>query len=135
MKVSGTVYVLLGPDQSGLGRTNPDQSETSPDESATGPLLEAKEETIAGLRDQVSYLREQLGQEREANRENRRIIAGLVQRIPELEAAPETRDGHETASENPEDPSPRPATAGAQEGAQEPKETARRPWWVRWFGG
>ena len=24
-------------------------------------------------------------------------------------------------------------TVGAQEGAQEPEETARKPWWVRWW--
>jgi hypothetical protein len=99
MKVSGTVYVLLDPDQAGLFGTSPDQSANSPDESATAPLVEAKEETIAELRDQVAYLLEQLGQEREANRENRRIIAGLVQRIPELEAAPETRDAPERDAE------------------------------------
>jgi hypothetical protein len=36
-----------------------------------------------------------------ANRENRRIIAGLVQRVPELEAAPEPRELPQTASEEP----------------------------------
>ncbi len=134
MKVSGTVYVLLDPDQAGLSGTSPDKSETSPDESATAPLVEAKEETIAELRDQVAYLREQLGQEREANRENRRIIAGLVQRIPELEAAPETRDAPERDAETVgrED---RPECMETQEGAREPEETARRPWWFRWLGG
>jgi len=52
------------------------------------------------LRDQVSYLRDQLDQEREANRENRRLLAAALERIPELEAAGEKRDGSVTASES-----------------------------------
>src|SRR5215210_5876064 len=40
------------------------------------------------LEGENEYLRRQLDEEREANRENRRIIAGLVQRVPELEPAP-----------------------------------------------
>ena len=43
-------------------------------------LISAKDETIR-------VLSEQLEAEREANRENRRIIAGLVQRVSELEAS------------------------------------------------
>jgi hypothetical protein len=45
-------------------------------------LISAKDETIATLR-------EQLEAEREANRENRRIIAALTSRIPEIEAPQE----------------------------------------------
>ncbi len=135
MKVSGTVYVLLDTDQAGLSGTRLDQSETSPDEDGTGPLIEAKEETIAELRDQVAYLREQLGQEREANRENRRIIAGLVQRVPELEAPSSRRNDHETPPDPSEGAEPPPDTVEPQTGVQEPEATARRPWWVRIFGG
>jgi hypothetical protein len=51
-----------------------------------GSLIEAKDETI-------SMLREQLEAERDANRENRRIIAGLLNRIPELEPG-ERREDH-----------------------------------------
>ncbi|MBV9455305.1 MAG: hypothetical protein JOZ19_14520 [Rubrobacter sp.] len=53
------------------------------------------------LRDQVEYLREQLAEEREANRENRRIIAGLVQRVPELEANTEFPEVPETDTKEP----------------------------------
>jgi uncharacterized protein YecE (DUF72 family) len=89
----------------------------------------------------IAVLLEQLAAEREANRENRRIIAGLVQRIPELEAAPEPRDEPETSRQ---DAGEGRAEAGeTQTGAEEhstvadrpTEETARRPWWVRWFGG
>ncbi len=87
------------------------------------------------LTDQVAYLRSQLDQEREANRENRRIIAALTQRIPELEApaSPKPPGASESVAEEPEraeprSAEPRSATGGAQEGAE-------RPWWRRMFGG
>ena len=109
----GTVYVRLNGDRS---RTNGDDThDKTHDRSAVEQVL----------REQVAHLREQLDQEREANRENRRIIAGLVQRVPELEAP---RNGHETATAEPAREEPRPANGGAQEGAE-------RPWWRRVFGG
>ncbi len=37
---------------------------------------------VERMASEIDYLREQLKEEREANRENRRIIAGLVQRVP-----------------------------------------------------
>jgi hypothetical protein len=40
----------------------------------------------SSLQDQVSYLRNQLDLEREANRENRRLLAAALERIPEIEA-------------------------------------------------
>lgn len=55
------------------------------------------------LREQVSYLREQLRREQDAHAEARRAIAGLAQRVPELEAAPqEQRDAPRTAEEEPD---------------------------------
>jgi hypothetical protein len=87
-----------------------------------GPLVEM-------LTDQVAYLRSQLDQEREANRENRRIIAALTQRIPELEAptSPEPPRGSESVFVEPERVEPRSTNGGAQEDVD-------RPWWRRVFG-
>jgi hypothetical protein len=52
---------------------------------------------------EIDHLRKQLEEAHSANRENRRIIAALTQRIPEIEppreSPPEARDGRETASE------------------------------------
>ena len=101
-KENGTVYVLLEADRvrstagtpNDTPRSTADISGDTPDAhtaAATAALVAAKDETI-------SLLRSQLEAEREANRENRRIIAGLVQRVPELEAA---RNGHETATAGP----------------------------------
>jgi hypothetical protein len=63
------------------------------------------------------------------------IIADLVQRVPELEAAPEPPDEPGSAWEASEGAEPRSDTVGPQMGAQEPTDTVRRPWWLRWFGG
>jgi len=65
----------------------------------------------------------QLQAVREANRENRRIIAALTSRIPEIEAP-------ERTPESPESHGPRDPT----EGSGDPQEAAQRPWWRRIFG-
>jgi Mg2+ and Co2+ transporter CorA len=46
----------------------------------TEPTTDRTDELIEELRGRVSSLEHQLGQEREANRENRRIIAALTSR-------------------------------------------------------
>ena len=81
-------------------------------------------ELVEELRDRVRFLEGQLEQANERDRENRRIVAALTSRIPELEAP----GAPETAEEEPERVEPRPDAPGAQEAAQ-------RPWWRRVFGG
>jgi len=78
----------------------------------------------------IATLREQLEAERQAHAEARRIIAGLVERIPAIEApaSPEARESPVTDSEAQEGRGNRPDRPGAQEGVQ-------RPWWRRVFGG
>ena len=97
-------------------------------------------EVVERLLDEVAFLRTELAERSDALRrrevlhgeEIRRrdhIIAGLVERIPELGPARESRNGHETATEAPKGAAePRPATGGAQEGAE------RRSWWRQFFG-
>jgi hypothetical protein len=97
---AGRVYVLLS------GPANRDESN---DESQL-----------------VAVLREQLAAERQAHAEARRIIAGLVERIPAIEAPQEAADAAETVEDSPER-EPRSATGGTQEGA-------RSPFWRRVFG-
>ncbi|MDP8951782.1 MAG: hypothetical protein M3N18_06035 [Actinomycetota bacterium] len=111
------------------------------------------------LEDQVEHLRRQLEEAHAANRENRRIIAGLTQRIPELMPAPQEppsgkRDAPETVTPEPERAEPRSATAGSQEDTEPPQDRTRRlqqelletrqmledarsrprSWWRRMFG-
>jgi hypothetical protein len=97
-------------------------------EPTTEPTADRTDELIEELRSRVRSLEDQLGQEREANRENRRIIAALTSRIPAIEPPSDERESPGTVKGEPERAEPRPATGGAQEGVQ-------RPWWRRVFGG
>jgi len=121
-KENGTVYVLLDNDRlrstadipNDTSRHTGDRSTDIPGESAS--LISAKDETIR-------VLSEQLEAERTASAELRRIVAGLVQRVPELDLAgpPESP---ESASES---------TAAPPE-QQEATERPRSSWWKQFFG-
>ncbi|MCA1717473.1 MAG: hypothetical protein LC781_11810 [Actinobacteria bacterium] len=91
-----------------------------------GHTEDVSRELIDELRERIGFVERQLEQANERDRENRRIIAGLVQRVPELEAVSEPRDAPDTASEdaNRDDVPPEP---------QEPAE--RRSWLYRFFFG
>ena len=111
---TGRVYILLDGIEESVnnGDTGLDSGEPEDDPGTTRELIEA-------LRDQLEAERETIRAERESNRELRRIIAGLTQRLPVIEA-PESRESPVTLSE------PRPDTQG-------PPEEERRPWWRRFF--
>jgi hypothetical protein len=104
-----------------------DESETVQDRSQ-GPSETYRDELVEELRSRVRFLEDQLEQANERDRENRRIVAALTSRIPELEAPQERPGGSETVEQEPEGAEPRPDTPGTQEGV-------RRPWWRRVFGG
>ena len=114
----GRVYVLLGADQYRSGHDQP-TDQVSDQRSSVPP---GDEDRTAEL---IATLREQLQAERQAHAEARRIIAGLVERIPAIEAPQESPGASETVEEQPERAEPRPATEEAQEGAH-------RPWWRFW---
>ena len=127
----GTVLVVLG---SGASPDRPTNSTVRPnDRSSTGqpanrPTGQPADQVdlVEALRDQVVFLRQQLEEEREANRENRRIIAGLVQRVPELGPAQEPREGHVTDSEEP--------NKGTAAPSEQQETSQRRSWWRAFFG-
>ena len=115
---SGTIYVWV------------DRSETDrpgPSPTSRGPSLD-QSELVGELRGRVEDLREQLQAERQAHAEARRIIAGLVERIPAIEAPQEASEASETVEEVPDRAEPQSGVPGPQEGVQ-------RPWWRRVFGG
>jgi excisionase family DNA binding protein len=95
------------------------------DESETKHRLNGESTALISAKDEtIRVLSEQREAEREAHKEARRIIAGLVQRIPELEAPT-------VPSESPES-----ATAGDEGGGGTPgpeRPTERRSWWRRMF--
>ena len=142
LRVDGKVYILLGDGFAGADQaTGRDQTPGHDQAPPDATLLDAKDETIADLRDQVAYLRDQLGQEREARVEEKRrhdtIVLRMADRIPELLPAstatpmPEPREAPQTAAEDAGGvEEPRPATEGAQEGAER-----RSSWWRRLFLG
>jgi hypothetical protein len=107
MKEDGRVYVYL----------NLDRTKTEHDVQGEPTTL------ISALEDRIGSLERQLTEANERDRENRRIIAALTQRIPELEPPERSPAAPVTGTEEAE---PRPGDA--QEGAQ-------RPWWRRVFGG
>jgi hypothetical protein len=132
-KEDGTVYVLLPADKvrhigdrsqytidrpNGTSQHIGDTFSDIPENSAS--LISAKDETIR-------VLSEQLEAERMASSELRRIVAGLVQRVPELEPARDT-------SPEPRD-SPVPSSEGDGKVEETPSGTEQRSWWQRWFGG
>ena len=117
-RVGGRVYVLLGDDESRPGQ---DQDTDQVGDQGTTAAEDRTDELIATLR-------EQLQAERQAHAEARRIIAGLVERIPAIEAPQEASEASETVEEEPERAEPRPATGEAQ-------EVVQRPWWKRIFTG
>jgi hypothetical protein len=67
------------------------------------------------MRERITSLERQLEQASERDRENRRIIAALTSRIPELEAPQEQPGASETVEEEPEGAEPQSATVEAQE--------------------
>jgi hypothetical protein len=126
VKENGSVFVLLAAD---MLRHTTDRSSDRPDDisrhtddtpGSPSSLISAKDETIG-------VLKAQLEAERAASAELRRIVAGLVQRVPQLEAASDTREASVTASDN---PGREPA---APEEQQEPAQP--RSWWHRFFFG
>ncbi len=108
-RVEGRVYVLL-------------EDDVSADRSGESSAL------ISEMRSRIESLEHQLEQANERDRENRRIIAALTSRIPELPAPQEASESPETA----EGPGPRERPFTDEERAQEASQP--RPWWRRMFG-
>jgi hypothetical protein len=120
VKLEGVVYVLLAPTNR---EQQSDKSETEANDapqqtSGQSGLVDDQSELVGELRGQIDWLR------REVERKDT-IIMQMAQRMPELEAPRETRDGPEKASKG----------ADKSEVPPEPQETVeRRSWWRRFFG-
>ena len=90
------------------------------DDAATSASGRDGSHGVGTLKDQVEHLRGELDREREANRKVGLIIAGLEERIAELEAsqkAPVAPEGRKAA----------PPTAGLDEGGREPPRARKVP--------
>ena len=105
---SGSVFVLV--DETLVGDRTTDSTRPVGDSTPDNTAL------VESLQGQIEYLKETVARRDEESAELRRIIAGLVQRVPELESASEPREAPETA---PEEPS---------------KGTTSPSWWRRFLG-
>jgi len=105
------------------GQKSRDRDRASRDSHAAEPL-------ISQMQAQIDSLERQLEQANERDRENRRIIAALTSRIPELPAASSTepRESPEMADDEQQGRGPTPDAGGPQVG------TERRSWWREFFG-
>jgi hypothetical protein len=101
-KEDGRVYVYL----------NLDRTKTEHNVQVESNAL------ISEIQARVQLLEQELERAHERDRENRRIIAALTQRIPELEAPSEPSESSETATVDTGEAEPQPE---------------RVPWWRRWF--
>jgi hypothetical protein len=132
-KIGGTVYVLLdGPNERPNVKPNARTNDGTNGRPNPRPNVEAHpmvanlREHNADLRDQVDHLRRELDTRNEEIRRKDTILMAMTQRIPELEATPETRNGSETVAED----------SGGGEVPPERQEPAeRRSWLYRFFFG
>jgi hypothetical protein len=83
-------------------------------------VVEGKDAHIAALSERIDSLEKQLDVRAEELRRKDHIIAGLVERVPELEA-PKAR---ETAAED---------AQGREEGSFAEEPRPERSWWRKWF--
>jgi excisionase family DNA binding protein len=112
-RVDGRVYVYL----------DDDHTESGPDVEVESAAL------IFEMQARIELLERQLEQANERDRENRRLLAAALERIPpQLEASPEPPETPTEATEQPGRVGPQTSVEGAQEGVE-------RPWWRRVFGG
>lgn len=135
-KVNDRVYVWVNVDQERDQDTVHPQAQVEPSEM------------VEELRDRIAYLERQVEAERKAraeeSRELRRLLAGLIERVPQLEPPAEPQGSQESREEpGRQDTSPSTTSQPAEGdsvplwhgGDAAPEDPPRRPWWRRWFGG
>ena len=101
-----------------------------PSDTSTDASTDASDGLVVEvLREQVASLQEQLAAEREANRENRRLLAAALERIPhQLEAPQNTSPGER------ESPVSASEDSGSTSSSPPPAPEESRSWLRRFFG-
>lgn len=111
---AGRVYVYL--DEAETAKAADQDNVPTLDSAALTSQMQAR----------IDDLREQLEAEREANRENRRIIAGLTQRIPEINAPGRSPQAAQEQQEEAAEASTTQETPAGHQGR------VLRSWWRFW---
>jgi len=106
----GRIYVYVN-----LSETSPETGADKKRDTAAG---QSRDELLEVYRDQVEFLR------REIERKDT-LLMSLMQRVPELEPAPEPREASVTPSED---------TTKAGSSTEQQKSVQRRSWLHRFFG-
>jgi septal ring factor EnvC (AmiA/AmiB activator) len=113
----GTVYVRLYADQ-----LQPHGEQSGDYAGESSALISSLEARIASLETQLDEANARERRAEERDRENRRLLAAALERIPpQLEAPSEPRESPETATET--------------ERVDSPTTEQPTPWWRRLFGG
>jgi hypothetical protein len=122
----GTVYVLLDAKdaQDGHPTAEDGHGTGSPTGGNSRETLEAGP-LVGELRERVRSLETQLDHERQANRENRRLLAAALERIPAIEAGDE-QESPVTATE---------VTDRGKAPPEQQEDAERRSWLYRFFFG
>jgi hypothetical protein len=85
----------------------------------------------------IQFLRDQLERAEARDRENRRLLAAALERIPAIEAPQDMPSEPLGSSQTASEPGPvlkRPRVPPEREKANLEEEQERRSWWQRWFG-
>jgi hypothetical protein len=141
----GKLYVWIDLDTPKSGHGTPDDTPRH----GTSEDRADRDELVERMASEIDHLRDQLDKEREANRENRRLLAAALERIPAIEAPSDTPSSSPSSEPRGSSVSDEegPPYGTAPEAAEEslhhvpygeaPRgdtEPSRAPWWRRLFG-
>lgn len=132
IKVGGSLFVLLDTDTSSDMSDDREQPVREGASDTSSGLSNDTSRLVENLEGEVAHLRRQIEQANERDRENRRIIAALTTRIPELPPAREHNDSSDESG-SPMSPPEGEGNGTAVYNEQEPAQ--RRSWLYRFFFG
>jgi hypothetical protein len=116
--------------------TSATEGQKSRDRDSASRDSPAPEALTSQMQARIDSLERQLEQANERDRENRRIIAALTQRIPELPAGSgATQAASSEPRESPEMAGDEQQGRGPVSDTRGPQEDTELPWWRRVFGG
>jgi hypothetical protein len=132
IKVGGSLFVLLDTDTSSDRSNDREQPVREEASYVSSDLSTDTSRLVENLEDEVAHLRRQLEQANERDRENRRIIAALTTRIPEL---PPAREHNASSNESGSPVSSSDAEGSGAVVSNEQELAKRRSWLYRFFVG